>query len=316
MAGNSADILVADIGGSKSRFAVAAHGGRPHLIGRFDNDDVPSLDEAIARYLADTGAKPRVAVLSIAALIEGRTFVLTNRPDWRVDLDAIARRFGFQRIEALNDFEAVAHSLPRLAAEDLLTLGRPMPAGPGPKLVLGPGTGLGTASLIPIEGGWRVVPGEGGHATFGPRTAEEFPVFARLIEANGPLSVETVLSGRGVVRLARALDPSTAHATPEAIVDGAMQGEPAASATMRLFVQLMGRVAGDLALIVRASGGLYVGGGLGRGIGTLFTQPSFREGFEDHPPYQPWLAKVPTQLITYRDPGLLGCVVAAEKLLI
>lgn len=311
---DTSEILVADIGGTKSRLAVAAPGGRPHSIERFDNDALPGIEAVIERYLAQTGVTPRIAVLSIAALIEGRQFALTNRADWRVDLDAIGTRFGFARVEALNDFQAVALSLPRLGGDDLVTLGAKLPAGTGPKFVLGPGTGLGTATLVPAGKDWQVVPGEGGHATLGPRGKEEFPVFERLVAAHGPLSVETILSGRGVVRLSHALG-DTAHETPEAVVEAAKAGDPAASATMRLFVRLMGRVAGDIALIVRAGGGVYVGGGLGRGIGTLFAQPSFREGFEDHPPYGDWLARVPTQLVTYRDPGLLGCVVAAEKML-
>ncbi len=307
-------ILLADIGGSNSRFALADPGGRPERIETVDADSVPNLDAAMAGYLSATGAKPEAAVLAVAGPVTGDIVTLTNRPAWRFSLAALARRFGFRAIRALNDFAAVARALPRLGADDVRPLGALARVPAGVKVVLGPGTGLGVAALVPIETRWRVVASEGGHALFGPHEPDEYDVFASLRAQHGSVSIETVLSGRGLLRLAQALDPATPLAEPEEVVTRALEGDAAALAAARLFVRLLGRVSGDLALTFEAIGGVYLAGGVGRGLGTLLDEPEFRNAFEAHPPYHKLLAKIPTLLITYPEPGLLGCACEAEEL--
>jgi glucokinase len=186
-----------------------------------------------------------------------------------------------------------------------------MPA--GVKLVIGPGTGLGIAALAPINGSFHVVPSEGGHGAFGPQAPDEIDVFTRLMRRHGAVCAETVLSGQGLVRLQQALAPDGPCATPEVIVDGARAGEPAAQATVRLFVRLLGRFAGSMALTFKALGGVYIAGGVARGLGPLLDAPQFRAGFEAHPPYAQLLARTPTWLITCPEPGLVGCAVLAES---
>jgi glucokinase len=301
------ETLLADIGGSKSRFALANSAGRPERILVIDNDAVADLDAAVARYLEETGARPRAATLAVAGPIDGEEVALTNRTAWRFRRGDFARRFGFSQLRVVNDFEAIAWALPRLGAAETRPLGPPKAARPGVKLVLGPGTGLGVAALLPANGHWHVVASEGGHAAFGPQAADEVEVFARLRDECGAVSAETVLSGPGLLRLARALDPRAACHEPETIVASALAREPSAQAAARLFVRLLGRFAGSLALTFKAIGGVYITGGVAGGLGPLLDEPQFRAAFEAHPPYQALLESIPTLLITCEEPGLIGC---------
>jgi len=180
--------------------------------------------------------------------------------------------------------------------------------------VVGPGTGLGVAALLRLEGRWQMMASEGGHASFGAQADSEDEVFDRVRrECGGVVSAEAVLSGPGLLRLARALDPQTTYREPEAIVTAALAREPAALATARLFVRLLGRFAGGVALTFKAFGGVYVSGGVGRGLGPLLDEPQFRAAFEMHPPHEQLLKTIPTLLVTYEEPGLLGCATLAKE---
>jgi glucokinase len=214
----------------------------------------------------------------------------------------------------VNDFEAIAWALPRLGAADTRPLGKPTTTmRDGVKIVLGPGTGLGVAALLPTDGRWHVVASEGGHASFGPQAADEIEAFARLREECGSVSAECALSGPGLVRLARALDPRAAFREPETIVAGALAREPSALMATRLFVRLLGRFAGGLALTFKSLGGVYITGGVASGLGPLLDEPQFRQAFEAHPPYETLLQAIPTLLVTCEEPGLIGCAALASE---
>jgi glucokinase len=298
--------LVADIGGSKSRFGLANSTGWPERIVVVENDTVADLETALAHYLKETGAHPHAAVLAIAGPIQGEEIALTNRA-WRFRRADFAARFGLSQLHIVNDFEALAWALPRLTAAHVRSLGQGSPEREGIKLVLGPGTGLGVAALLPADGRWHVVASEGGHASFGPGAAHEDEAFARLRAQHGTLSAEMVLSGPGLLRLARALHPERGYRDPETVVAEAKRGEPAALGITRLFVRLLGRYAGDLALTFKAVGGVYITGGVASGLGPLLDDPGFRAAFEAHPPYADLLGRIPTLLITSEQPGLIGC---------
>jgi glucokinase len=183
----------------------------------------------------------------------------------------------------------------------------------GVKVVLGPGTGLGVAALLPADGRWHVIASEGGHASFGPQALDETAMFAKLREECGAISAETVLSGPGLVRLARALDPQAGRHEPETIVASALAREPSAHAAARMFVRLLGRFAGGLALTFKALGGVYITGGVAGGLGPLLDEPQFRTAFEAHPPHEGLLKTIPTLLITCPQPGLIGCAALASE---
>jgi glucokinase len=305
--------LLADIGGSKSRFALADSAGRLERVLVLENDTVADLEAAVARYLEETGARPRAAMLAIAGPIDGEEVALTNRA-WRFRRGELAKRFGFSQLRVVNDFEAIAWALPRLGATETRPLGKPAALRDGVKLVLGPGTGLGVAALLPADGRWHMIASEGGHASFGPQAADEVDVFARLRDECGTVSAETVLSGPGLVRLARALDPQVACHASETIVANAHAREPTAQAATRLFVRLLGRFAGGLALTFKALGGVYITGGVASGLGPLLDEPQFRLAFEAHPPYEALLQAIPTLLVTCKEPGLIGCAALAQSM--
>jgi glucokinase len=305
--------LVADIGGSKSRFALANPSGDLEHVLVIENDTVADLDAAVARYLEETGAHPRAATLAVAGSVDGEEVVLTNRTGWRLRRGEFAERFGFSQLRVLNDFEAVAWALPHLGAAHTRPLGTPVEAREGVKVVLGPGTGLGVAALLPADGRWHVIASEGGHVSFGPQARDETAMFAKLSEECGAISAETVLSGPGLVRLARALDPRAGRHQPETIVASALAREPSAHAAARMFVRLLGRFAGGLALTFKALGGVYITGGVAYGLGPLLDEPQFRAAFEAHPPHESLLKTIPTLLITCPQPGLIGCAALASE---
>jgi glucokinase len=305
------EILVADIGGSKSRFALVDAGGRPARMALIENDTVPNLEAAVAGYLEQTKAQPRRAVFAVAGPIGGDEIALTNRA-WRFERNDLARRFGFASLEIVNDFEAIAWSLPRLSAEETCMLGSSAGPQQGMKVVLGPGTGLGVAAIFPAQGRWHVIPSEGGHASFGPQLADELEPFARMREQLGSLSAEMVISGPGLLRLARVLDRLSPHETPEAVIAGALAGDSRAIAATTLFIRLLGRFAGGVALAFKAMGGVYIAGGVGHGLAPLLKRSEFRTAFEAHPPHTALLKMIPTLLITVEEPGLIGCAALAQ----
>lgn len=306
-------VLIADIGATNSRIAMVGADGRPTGMKKWRGDDVPSLEGAIARYIEETGAQPRAGVLAVAAPVSGDAIRMTNRA-WSFRLSEIAKRFGWRRIRALNDFEAVAWSLPRLAASDIRPLGEAQPQARGARVVFGPGTGLGVAALLPTAAGDIAVPTEGGHVSFGAASEDERPIFARLHAELGYVSAEAVLSGIGLARLHRAIHGAAHSIGPADITAAAHRDDPAAQATVAMFVRLFARFAGDLALTFRATGGAYAGGGVARRVGAFLDAGMFRAAFEHHPPHQALLQSIPTTLITLDEPGLLGCAALAESL--
>jgi glucokinase len=306
-----AHVLLADIGGTHSRFAFLGSNGRPQQVVSWSNDRFVNLEDAITTYFHELGRTAKLAVIAVAGPVTGRDIALTNR-SWRVNLDRLAERFGFSSIHAINDFEAQAWALAQLHDGDYRKLGDAPCARSlhGVKIVLGPGTGLGVAALVPVDKGWQAVPTEGGHVRFGAAEKDEEPIFARMHE-NGPVSAEMVISGSGLPRLHGAVNPGAATLIAAEIVAQAQAGDPAATATIKLFVRMLGRFAGDLALTFKAIGGVYIGGGVTSRLGVLLDEEIFRAAFEAHPPYEDLLKGIPTFLITVAHPGLIGCAAVA-----
>lgn len=312
--GEMADILIADIGGTTSRAAFASLGGRPQGIVTIANDSVDGPEGVLARALDGMTQRPRAAVLAIAAPVSGDEIALTNR-NWCVRLPDLSARFGLSPLHAVNDFEALAWALPSLQRGDLQPIGDDSEFPAGVKLVVGPGTGLGVAALVPTGNGCHVIASEAGHSSFGPAYPDEEIVFHRFAEKAAPLSAEAVLSGSGLSALHGAMHPDTLKVRSEMIVRQARAGDRTARASVAMFVRLLGRFAGDMALTFRATGGVYIAGGVATGLGPLFDARLFRAAFERHPPYEALLKEIPSALITCEEPGLIGCVAVAERLM-
>lgn len=299
-------ILVGDVGGTRTRLALAVkEGGRwcfERLEEQATSSDVPA---AVGRYLAGGAGRPSAAAFCGAGpLLANGSIRLTNN-DVQLQPASLARAAGVVRAILVNDFQAVAHAIPALDAGSLVPAGGGEPVADAPRVVLGPGTGLGVAILARAGGGWGAIAGEGGHVDLAPVDDEELAAWQRLRSGQRRVSAETVLSGSGLERLYAALAGDGARSAGE-IDTAARRGEPTAVRTITLFTRWLGRVAGNLALTAGASGGVYLAGGILPRWGGLFDAKEFRRGFEDKPPLGHWLRGIPAWVVTHPQPGLLG----------
>jgi glucokinase len=298
-----AQYLVADVGGTNTRIAL---GGADGLLRgeTHKNDDVKDLVPLLREALTGADEKrPRLAVIAVAGPVESDEVRLTNRP-WAFSRAALRKTLDLDELLVVNDFYALAHSLPALAADELFPLGMKTASKEGNLLACGPGTGFGVSALVRSSGIPTAVSSEGGHMRLGAATADEARVIGRLARDRGAVAVEDVLSGRGLVASHRIL--SGHDATTGAIIDAAKHGDAAARATVEFFMRVFGRVAGDLALAFDARSGVYIAGGLGQALSELYAGSPFDDAFRDHPPYQERLAAIPVQVIMHPFPGLIG----------
>ena len=305
--------LVGDIGGTRARFGLVGPDGAVTHVEVQECRDHAGLADALHAYLsgAARGPRPRRAALSVACPVTGDRVSLTNHP-WSFSIEAIRRRFRFETLAVVNDFSAVARSVPLLGDGDRMQVGGGRPAAGAAIAVLGPGTGLGVSGLVPAGGGWAVIEGEGGHVTMaasGPREAEVLAEVGREFEH---VSAERVLSGPGLVSLHAALcrldgETSDREPTPEEIVaEGATGRAPRCAEVLDLAAELLGTVAADLALTLGARGGVYIAGGLVPRFARRFAASGFRRRFEDKGRFSAYLAAVPTWLVLHEHPALLG----------
>lgn len=301
-------ILIADIGGTSSRLALVGADGVPRDIQIHRNDDFAGFKPMIEADLAQRGpgvhASVGGAVLAVAGPADEETVRLTNR-DWAFSKREMRRHFGWQKFAAVNDFQALALGVPALAAEDLLAVGGGVAEPKAPILVCGPGTGFGSAMLVQIGRTRHVLTGEGGRVRLGAADSEEALLLGHMVRELGPVAVEHALSGSGLARIHRIL--TGASLSPEAVITAARSGEAAAGETCNVFLRLFGRIAGDLALITNARGGVYLAGGVSVGLAPLFAGSPFRAAFEEHPPFEARLIEMPVHVITHPTPGLIGC---------
>ena len=304
------DGLVADIGGTNARFQrIEAAAVVDEL--RLRCRDFSSF-EALCAAVADAGfGGTRACVAAVAGPVADAAATITNL-GWRLDQQVMARALGADRGLLLNDFIAVAHALPTLADGDLIVLGERRPADPGGlRLVLGPGTGLGVAGLVPIpDGGWLPLASEAGHTPFAPAGALEMELLASLVRRFGAVSWEHIVSGPGMVNLYGAMaevwgaTPRTDQ--PEEIVRLARQEiDPVCDQTLVTWVNLLADVAGNLAVSMVARGGVYLTGAIAQSLQDEFAR-TFRQRFEERGAMRGLCEALPTWLITEPDPGLRG----------
>src|SRR5690606_20589795 len=209
--------LVADVGGTNARFAlVDGPDGVPYRARSLPTRDHAGLAEAAAAYLGRHArdVRPSAACLAVAGPVTGGTFRLTNAGWPKGTPEEVRAHLGVPHLEIVNDFEALALALPRLGEDDLVPVGGRRPSADGTVAVVGPGTGLGVAGLVPTPSGWVPLPGEGGQVDVPAATDRELEV-ARLLRAeHGSATAELLLSGGGLSRLHRylaALDGAAAE---------------------------------------------------------------------------------------------------------
>jgi glucokinase len=336
MARSSGPRLLADIGGTNARFAWQPGPGAALVDElQWPCDAHASLQDALAHYLRHTGRKaPPACAIGIANPVTGDRVTMTNR-DWSFSIEALRTALGFERLLVMNDFKALALALPSLRADEVHRIGGGDEPVPGAAMALvGPGTGLGVATLVPTPAGPVAIDGEGGHVTLAAHDDEEAVVLAWLRRRFGHVSAERVLSGPGLVELhaaARAVagietpDLSAAEIValagqtcdltvlhnPESAPDPSQAQLRCCQQALRWFVSFLACVAGNHALSVGARGGVYLGGGIPPRILPALHQPHFRERFESKGRMRDYLRRIPVFVIDATSPPALRGAAAA-----
>ena len=318
-------ILIGDIGGTNARFSILLDAsGEAISFPNVVNKDFATIDEAIrTSVLAQTPHKPQSLILALAGPIKGDEVPLTNCP-WVVRPKVLMAELGFAEVLLLNDFEAQALAAATLSAADRQPLGSLSEAPLGSRVVLGPGTGLGVAGLVRARDTWFPVPGEGGHVDVGPRTERDHAIWPHLTPVHDPnavlgrISAEELLSGRGLMNIYRALCKADGNRTPryeepaEVSAAGISGADGLAGEALSLFATYLGRVAGDLALIYMAKGGVFLAGGISPKILPALQSGEFRAAFEDKAPHQGLLHGIPTFVVTHPQAALHGLAAFAS----
>jgi glucokinase len=319
-------LLIGDIGGTNARFALVD----PTLPGYHSDVTLPcrdfeSAEVAIRHYLARVRAPdPAVICLAVAGPVVDERVSLTNN-DWRIVAKDLQKQFAGPVVALCNDFEAIACAVPTLQAADLLPLGRfapgPLPSGDFSVGVIGPGTGLGAAGLFKRGDKLFPVAGEAGHSGFAPETQIQIDVFVALRERFDRVSDERLVSGPGLENIYWALSRCRGDKPPN--LTAAEIGRAAAESNsgdavdaLQLFFEILGQVAGNLALTLGAIDGIYIAGGMARRYPDLLIGSRFRNAFEAKGRYRSLMERIPTQLIVHPEPGLLGAAWRAKQLLL
>jgi glucokinase len=317
--------LLADIGGTNARFGwVHTPGQGVEHIQTLPVADHAEPADAAEHYLSllQQGlgkgfVRPRRAAWAVATAIHGDTVAMTNST-WRFSRRHLQQTLGVEQLLVLNDFEALALSLPKLSARQY----RPWAASPsaqGVVAVVGPGTGLGVGAAVQTAHGWAALPGEGGHATLAPMDNLESELLYVVRREYPHVSAERLLSGIGLPVLHGALAQVLGHAgsplSAEQVVErGVSRLDNLCHTTLDTFCALLGGFCGNVALTYGARGGLYVGGGIVPRLGELFFESRFRERFEAKGRFQAYLQDIPTALITDTLAALTGAAFALEQL--
>lgn len=302
--------LIGDVGGTNARFALVEGMADPGHVVVLSCADYPDLETAIAAYLGRIAPalSPKTAAIAIASPVGGDRIKMTNHP-WSFSIAETRKNLGFETLEVVNDFTAMALCVPRLGPGDKRAIGGGKAQARAPIAVLGPGTGLGMSGLIPDGERWIPLSTEGGHATLPAADDRERAVIGVLAQKFGHVSIERAVSGAGLINLAQAiatLDGKTASGSDPADITAAAGTDAIATEALAMFAAMLGTAASNLALSLGALGGVYIAGGIVPRLGGAFPAARFRTRFEDKGRFRSYLAAIPTFVITRPEPALLG----------
>ena len=313
--------LLGDIGGTNARWAWQASASSAiEDISVQPCEDAASLQDSAMNYLQAHGHKaPKWAGIGIATAITGDTVRVTNNA-WEFSIAGFQKAMGLERCLVINDFTALALSLPALGADELRSVGGGTAVSGSAIALLGPGTGLGVSGLVPdARGQFTALSGEGGHVTLAATDDREAALLGLLRKRFPHVSAERVLSGSGLVNLYSAiclLEGKVAQPLePSDVTDGALSGaDPLCTQAVTYFTRFLGSVAGNLTLTLGARGGVFIGGGIVPRLGAHFDDALFRQQFEGKGRYAEFLAAVPVWAITASTPALIGATRALDVL--
>jgi glucokinase len=302
--------LLGDIGATNARFALLTNGALGP-VKSFDVASFPRFTDAAAIFLKSHCPQIAVtnALLAVAGPVEGDRCELTNSI-WVIDAAELNKTFGL-KTRILNDFEAVARSLLSLRADDVVAIGGGKSEEDAPMVVLGPGSGLGVACLVPGAETAVVVPSEGGHATFAGASGREDEIINYLRQRFGHVSAERVISGPGLENIYQAVAALDGrNLAPRGAADitkSALAGEcETAHAALETFCAFLGSFAGNVALMFRARGGAFIAGGISPRIVDFMARSEFRNRFEAKGRLRPYLESIPTFVIAHPAAAFLG----------
>jgi glucokinase len=298
-------IIVADVGGTNGRFAIASFGDKgvtlSHSV-KYSNDGLPGFAELLALYLEELGdGAPNCACFATAGPNDGRRGMLTNL-GWQLDAGYLETKFGMDEVLFVNDFKALARMTPELGQDDSIALNEATPAAGAPVSVLGPGTGLGVAMVLPDGNATVTIGTEGGHMAFAPGNALEASLRQHLATDYPHVFAELLLSGNGICRIHDFMvaerGEGSAGLTAAAITDGALAGEESCLATVQQFLSILGSIAGDVALCHGALGGVFLGGGIVKRIVPLIETSDLCKRFCAKGVMADYLSEIPIRVIT------------------
>jgi glucokinase len=322
-------ILAADIGGTNARLAaIDFTDGRMRIVhnGRYASADFPSLESVVAAFALDSGMVFERACIGVACPITDGVCDVPNLP-WTIGVRSMAAATAIPRVSLINDFEALGYSIAHLRADDVVTLQAGEPTTHGPIALIGAGTGLGQAFLLWNGDHYRVHASEGGHSTLAAQTEAEWGFVRAAARLHGHVSYERVLSGPGLAAVYRhladirgigaddAVFQEVARDGPTAVTRHAMAGtDQVCTEALDLLVAVYGAQAGNLALTVIATGGVYIGGGIAARIVDKLRADTFLGAFRRKGRLSDLLERIPIHVIINTDAGLIGAAAVAARL--
>jgi glucokinase len=307
--------LLADIGGTNARFALERGPGRILDVATLACAGHPRFVDAVRAYLRrHPRLQVRHAVIAIANPVEGDFIRMTNH-HWQFSIQEAREDLGLDTLLVVNDFAALAMSVPELGAADLVQVGGGAARPDGVVGVLGAGTGLGVAGLLPARsggavGGWTVLQSEGGHVAFSPADEREQRILSFCWQRYPHVSSERLISGPGLALIHEALCGMRGAAdgplTPPLVLERGLAGDPLCRETLEVFCGMLGTMAANLAVTLNARGGIYIGGGVVPRLGAWFAESPFRARFEHKGRFSGFTAQIPCFVIHAPAPALAG----------
>lgn len=306
--------LIADIGGTNIRLALADRACTEKFkeIETYKCADYASLAEVIALYidskqLSDTTID---ACLAIACPVDTDVISMTNLP-WQFSQQALIKTLNFNSLTMINDYTAIAMAIPLLNDSQKVKIGGGETVADKPIAVCGPGTGLGVANLVPVNGLWHCFSGEGGHTDFAAVDELDIQILQFLRNIKQRVSYEQLLSGYGLEQIYQALcainQQDTKLLNAKDISTNALVGGcPTCAQALAQFCKILGSFAGNLALTMNSQGGIYIAGGIVPRFVEYFQNSGFRARFETKGRLSHITVQTPTYVITEQQPGLLG----------